>query len=52
MQDWFTHNDIDYVDMLMMGVAAMCGIPAAILICYGTFSAVTNGARLMASVFI
>ena len=52
MRNWFEHKDIDYADVLMLCAAAMAGTPAAVLVCYGTFSAVANGARLMASILV
>jgi hypothetical protein len=52
MQDWFTHNDIDYTDILMLGVAAMCGIPALILTGFGVYHTVVSGARLVASILV
>ena len=52
MQNWFEHKDIDYADVLMLCAAVMSGTPAAILVFYGTFSAVASGARLVASILV
>ena len=53
MRNWFKNVDIDYAfDALMLSAALAAGVPAAILVCYGTFSVVTSGARLIASVLI
>jgi len=45
------HNDVDYADAMMAGMATFTGIPAAMLVGYGSYSAMANGARLIASIF-
>ena len=39
---WFKHHDIDYADILMMGIAIICGVPALVLAGYGVYSTVAN----------
>ena len=51
MRIWMKRNDIDYADVLMVGMAMLTGIPAATLVGYGLYSAMANGARLIASIF-
>jgi len=51
MRSWIRHTEIDYADVLLFTAAGITTAPAVYLIGYGFYSTVTNGARLIASIF-